>query len=228
MVDKYEDHEKFDITKVENELSQDVKELVGILESDPEFEAELDLILSAMQESSANLSYVQSHIMLLIETAFKRLKLKDAEADKAQNNFKQKKLQITQHLKELSTYLMTQRSNLIAKTMFGIDNPADKNLFINSEIKSHLKIMLRRFAIYEIYKIMTPKRIAGKTKKQNFVTNAVLRGMKVAMKYEGGSVKDIKSYGKGILKEISSYKKALDGKGVKDIGRSLGKDSGKM
>jgi hypothetical protein len=220
--------EEFDIKKIENELSEEVKELVGILEADQAFEAELDIILSAMQESSVNLSYVQAHIMLLIEATFKKLKLKDEEAQEAQNDFNQKKLLITQNLKELSTYLMMQRSNLAAKTMFGIDNPADKNLFINTEIKAHLKIILRRFAIYEIYKIMTPKRIAGKTKRQNFVANCVLRGMKVAMKHEGGSIREIKSYGKDVLKEIKNYKQTIGSKSIRDIGKNIGKDSGKL
>ncbi len=220
--------EDFDAKNVENELSAEVMALANILEEDGEFEEQLDKILSTMQESSLNLSAIQSEIMLLIESAFDRIPISKEDLEKAKTAYRQKKDTIAKHLKELSTYLMMHRSTLISKTMFGIDNPKDKNLFINSEIKAHLKIILRRFAIYEIYKVITPRRIAGQTKRQNFVSNAALRGMKFATKHEGGSARDIKSYGKGILKEIKTFKKALGGKGIKDIGRSLEKDSGKM
>jgi hypothetical protein len=220
--------DEFDARNVENELSAEVLELAAILEGDAEFEAKLDQILSTMQESSLNLSLVQSEIILLIESVFERLIVSKEDLEKAKTSYNQKKEIIAKNLKELSTYLMMHRSSLISKTIFGIEGPEDKNLFITSEIQAHLKRILRRFAIYEIYKIMTPKRIAGKTKRQNFVANAVLRGMKVAMQHEGGSAQEIKSYGKNILKEIKGYKRALGSRGLNNIGRSLGKNSEKM
>lgn len=44
---------------------------------------------------------------------------------------------------------------------------------------------LKRAAQYEIYKITNPKRIAGETNEENFINNAVVLGVKKAMKYAG-------------------------------------------
>ncbi|MGV2431886.1 MAG UNVERIFIED_CONTAM: DUF5394 family protein [Rickettsiaceae bacterium] len=77
--------------------------------------------------------------------------------------------------------------------MNNISESKDKNAFLDSKSLKHIKDIIKRFAIYEIYKMMNPRRIAGETAKDNFISNVFLYGLKVAMRYEGGSRKRDKS-----------------------------------
>jgi len=219
--DEEEYSEAFDIKEIESELSTEVKALLEILEEDPEFEAEIDVILYILQESDMDLSYVQSHIILLIEKSLAKLDLKDKKAEEAREGFKKKKELIARRLEELSAYLMLQRSKLVTNMITGTNISADKKLFTDAKAKAHVKTILKRFAVYEIYKVTTPRRIAGETRRQNFVSNVVLRGLKVALKHEGGSLKEIKHY-KGIAKEIKNFSKAIPKSPIK-LARNLQK-----
>ena len=78
--------------------------------------------------------------------------------------------------------------------------------------------MMRRFVIYEIYKFLNPRRIAGETKKENFIKNFIIRGEKIARKFEGGSKKDIKKYSPEFLKQLRKKRKKFASKGGGGIG----------
>ena len=56
---------------------------------------------------------------------------------------------------------------------------------MNKKHKHSFREFLRRMATYELYKAMNPNQIAGETKEENFINNAILRGVKKALKYEG-------------------------------------------
>lgn len=62
---------------------------------------------------------------------------------------------------------------------------------------------LKEFIIYEIYKAMNPRRIAGETAKVNFAHNVILRGDKQAKKYTGGN----KNYSQTELDKINRSSK---------------------
>ncbi|RZI47304.1 hypothetical protein EDM53_02425 [Rickettsiales endosymbiont of Peranema trichophorum] len=53
------------------------------------------------------------------------------------------------------------------------------------ELSNEEKERRYRILVYQIYKIMNPRRLAGETKLDNFIHNVQARGIKEAMKYEG-------------------------------------------
>lgn len=71
----------------------------------------------------------------------------------------------------------------------------DKAHLLDIESKKNLKKIMKNFVIYEIYKIMNPKRIAGETVKDNYKHNLMEGGQRLAEKYEGGKESDLKNYG---------------------------------
>lgn len=56
---------------------------------------------------------------------------------------------------------------------------------MNKKHKYAFREFLKRAASYEIYKIINPKRVAGETEEENFISNAILLGVKKAMKHAG-------------------------------------------
>lgn len=67
-----------------------------------------------------------------------------------------------------------------------------------------------RLVVYEIYKMMNPRQIAGETKLDNFINNVKTKGIKTAMLYEGSE------YSKYFKKEDIKALEAL-GSEFKDI-----------
>ncbi|MCC2646550.1 MAG: hypothetical protein K0R02_615 [Rickettsiaceae bacterium] len=68
----------------------------------------------------------------------------------------------------------------------------------------HTKKLIERFVIYEIYKIMNPRRIAGETKIANFINNMITGGLKRAVKYEGGKKQDLAKYSPEMIKKLNN------------------------
>ena len=87
----------------------------------------------------------------------------------------------------------------------------------NINSKKNLKKLIKNFAIYEIYKIMNPKRIAGETKKMNYVNNLIYGGKKLAQKYEGGKASDLKKYGEKEIQKIDKSVKKFKQKSSRGI-----------
>lgn len=75
----------------------------------------------------------------------------------------------------LYSLLMIQE---VAKEKETIENEKDQKI---KQIESD---QIYRFVIYEIYKIITPYRIAGETDLENFMSNVALRGMDFAIKQQ--------------------------------------------
>jgi len=57
--------------------------------------------------------------------------------------------------------------------------------------RDELRKLLRRAAAYEIYKITNPRELAGETKEQNFINNAIFLGVKEALKFAGLELSDL-------------------------------------
>ena len=81
----------------------------------------------------------------------------------------------------------------------------------------HMQIM------YEAYKILNPRRIAGETSLDNFISNVLTRGVKVAREYEGAEYE--RYFTKKELSNLSSYKQSFVNKlklsGNKGHGRGI-------
>lgn len=74
---------------------------------------------------------------------------------------------------------------------------------------------LMRFVIYEIYKMTSPRQLAGETAMQNFVKNVELRGLEEALKYEGKEF--VKNFALSELKGLE-----LQGRSFVDTIKSVG------
>lgn len=79
-----------------------------------------------------------------------------------------------------------------------------------------------RLVIYEIYKIMNPRRLAGETPLDNFINNVKTKGFKTAMLYEGAEYSQF--FKKDDIKALESlgfeFKSALDKAGMNvSVGR---------
>ena len=64
-------------------------------------------------------------------------------------------------------------------------------------------------SLNEIYKFINPHRIAGETRKENFVHNMILGGMKRASRYEGGTKKELKSYSPSFIRNLEKQHKSF-------------------
>ena len=173
--------------------SKEVEEIFKELSQNEEFEYEIERILAILNEQTMDLTQLQSRIILLICKYLgktKNLKLKMDE-----------KL-INKNVAEVSNYLMHQHSKIVRDANKNLANPKDKLQGLTKQARIDLKLLLKSFAVYQIYMFMNPKRIAGETKLMNFAYNMIRGGMKLAKKYEGGKEKDIKSYSPRLIKKL--------------------------
>lgn len=56
------------------------------------------------------------------------------------------------------------------------------------ELSEKEKQVQMRFVIYEIYKLLNPRQIAGETELENFINNVKARGIEVALEYASDSI----------------------------------------
>ncbi|HJK86288.1 MAG TPA: DUF5394 family protein [Candidatus Megaira endosymbiont of Nemacystus decipiens] len=136
---------------------------------------------------SNDIDYLKKELLKEINNHAKKAQERIKETNKTTDNKK-----VTPPEEELSENIenfiddMIEMQGLSKVKQFNVSN-------INS--KKNLKKLIKNFAIYEIYKIMNPKRIAGETKKMNYINNLVYGGKKLAQRYEGGKASDLKKYG---------------------------------
>ncbi|MCP5369490.1 MAG: DUF5394 family protein [Rickettsiaceae bacterium] len=83
----------------------------------------------------------------------------------------------------------------------------------NIKARKDFKRIVAHFTIYEIYKVMNPKRIAGETKEKNYAHNLIRGGKKLASKYEGGREADLKKYGAQKVRNINKAAKRVRNSG---------------
>lgn len=72
-------------------------------------------------------------------------------------------------------------------------------------LKEEYKKHRYRMAMYEIYKVINPNRLAGETELDNFINNLRTRGLDVAQQYQRGNNFE-KLFTKQEIENIASYK----------------------
>lgn len=83
----------------------------------------------------------------------------------------------------------------------------DKFHNLQKKARENYKRMLKNFAIYNVYKVMNPRRIAGETKKDNYRHNMYIGGQKLASKHEGGRDHEVSGYNKKFIKNTKKIAK---------------------
>jgi hypothetical protein len=190
---------------IKNSLSEKYEsEMVEILEElkkDENVGKAIDRII----EEAADLGEMQSKLILLIK---KHLAKRELKTDKLTG----KKIKFNDEEVEQDISKFTR--NLI-KRYEGADRDIDANNSIydkyplDARAKASVKKIIKEFAIYEVYKVMNPRRIAGETKKDNYAHNMMMGGQKRASKYEGGKESDLKSYGEAEVRRIEQASKTF-------------------
>ena len=155
-----------------------------------------------------DLNKIQSRLLLIIKEHLKVSKKnvkkrRDTDIDK------------DKIAKDITEFCSVVMQNLDTEPKIGKLSAKDRTCMLNIEAKKNFNKILKNFVVYEIYKIMNPKRIAGETAKENYRNNLIEGGQKLAEKYEGGKEADLKSYGSVEVKEIQQQAAAFrrgDGK----------------
>lgn len=172
--------------------------IMSNLSSDNTKEKNLGAVVDRIIENAKNIDDTQTNIILAIKN---HLIKKDKTPDEQEKAAEIEK-QITE---DISGFInRVYKSKAMSKN---IDKTTNNNAVageLNAVSKSYLKGVMKRFVVYEIYKVMNPKRIAGETKKQNYQKNVKQIGVEKARKYEGGSKSDLKQYGVAEVKRMDA------------------------
>lgn len=202
------DHEGSDFRS----LQEDLQEFLNALEEDPEVAAEIEKLIE--ESLGADLSEVQTKIMLILDQYLKSMEKRQGRKI---HTLRAKKEELTNKISALSMYFI-MRSDQFTKRRFDLQQKSEKHFnSLTKEAQKAFKQTLKRFVIYELYKVLNPKRIAGETKAENFINNVITSGMKQARKFEGGKDNEIKQHSPELLKQLEKehkeFKKAQKSQG---------------
>lgn len=150
-------------------------------------------------DETKDLNEIQAKIILLIRDYLKAKKKSGVEVSKIDELEKK----ITDDISKFAIQFNKVIEEEIDPNL-GTVGKNGKESRLNIEAKKNLKRIMKNFAVYEVYKIMNPKRIAGETKKDNYRNNLMHGGEKLASKYEGGKESDLKQYGEAEVARIKS------------------------
>lgn len=209
ILDILEPHRK---SKFESELANIFEDMK---ESD-DLGAAIELMIAECNE----VTEIQSKLVLLIQEHLKNKKRMLSPEKLAKIEADEKK--IVRDIEELCRKLL-KKIDIELDPSLGQISSKDRSHILNLESKKNIKRLIKNFAVYEVYKIMNPKRIAGETAKENYVNNLIEYGENIASKYEGRKESDLKRYGSvevaRLKRQVAAFKKGGGG-----IGRGGGLD----
>lgn len=165
------------------------------------FDEEIEQILANFNEKTMDLTKLQTQLIILIKRYLEKSKAYLLSKDK---DLKIDEKRIMEDIVAASQYMMEQRIHIIKNAEQNLINSKDNYFNISNQSREDLKKIIKNFAVYEIYKVMNPKRIAGETRKQNFVNNMMIGGINRAQKYAGGNKSEIKQYSPEFIKKLEN------------------------
>lgn len=197
-------------SKFESELA----DIFEDMKKSDDLGAAIELMIAECNE----ITEIQSKLVLLIQEHLKNKKRMLSPEKLAKVETDEKK--IVRDIEELCRKLLKKIDTEVEPSLAEISRK-DRAHILNLEAKNNIKRLIKNFAIYEVYKIMNPKRIAGETAKENYVNNLIEYGENVASKYEGGRESDLKRYGPAEVARLKR-KAAVFKKGGGGIGHGGG------
>jgi len=190
---------------IKNSLSEKYEsEMVEILEElkkDENVGKAIDRII----EEAADLGEMQSKLILLIKKHLTKRELKTDKLTGKKIKFNDE--EVEQDISKFTRNLIKRHEG--ADRDIDANNSIDDKYPLDAKAKASVKKIIKEFAIYEVYKVMNPRRIAGETKKDNYAHNMMMGGQKRASKYEGGKESDLKSYGEAEVRRIEQASKTF-------------------
>lgn len=174
-------------------------EILDVLSEKDSFDEEIEQILANFNEQTMDLTKLQTQIILLIKKYLNSSKYKN-------KSIKIDESVIAENIAEVSHHLINQRSEIIknANKELGVADSKDNYQAITNQSRSDIKKIIKNFAVYEIYKVMNPKRIAGETRKENFAHNVITGGIDHAKHYAGGTKAEIENYSPQFVKKLET------------------------
>ena len=167
------------------------------LDSDVAFRVEVETLMSSI--TTTEVVKTQSQLLLLLYQFFKS---KVGNHGNLKTLLKKRKKYIEEDIKKMSLFIMQTGSRDMREASRGIKLAKDKYEYLSKQSRDNLRSIIKRFAVYELYKFITPRRIAGETRRQNFLHNILLGGLKYASRYEGGTKAEISSYDPKMLQKL--------------------------
>jgi len=184
-------------------------ELAGVFE-DMEQDQDLGKAVEQIFEQTDNLHEIQSKLILIVKGRLESSEKNDVALEVDED-------MVAKDITELCRKLMKD-INPEMEDELGRMSYKDRSYMLDVEAKKNFKKIMKNFAVYEVYKVMNPEKIAGETSKDNYRNNLARGGEKLAGKYEGGKESDLKEYGKAEVKNIKSQAFQIK-KGGFDLGR---------
>jgi hypothetical protein len=180
--------DKQTLNKNDQTIEHDIEKILSVIQSDPQEFNDLDAILSILLEQGIVFDLTQ--LSALIGKFLERSKQRFGAGGKIT---KEQISSVLHTLQTESNFLLTQHA-------LAVGSP--QNLKQSQQRKNNLKEVLKRALIYEAYKIVSPRQIAGETAESNLRSNIVMRGIEKALKIEKKSLIQIeKQYGRKFVKE---------------------------
>ena len=197
-----------DITHFEN-LENEINSLLGEMISDPEASSDIDAIIAILFEQGIlmNTKNLSNLIVNILKKTHKKSRSQNKKLTKSELS------QMLQNLQSVSNFLLIQYTTLSAET-YKKHQKKEKKEQKQQVVRDNLKLILKRAIIYEAYKIVNPRRIAGETLEANFKSNIIMKGVKNALKVERKTYKQAEqTYGKGFIKQALKDKQAKKSSG---------------
>lgn len=192
--------EDIDFSRLESEegIDPELKTFLAALSQDGELDKALDEMMENLDLSgNIDLEEIKKKLITLLRDHLGRIKSIDEASIK--NILNKRDNAINKHLRELSQYLMLRQAQRMENKKSIFSKLGDA---ISRQARKDFKNVFKRFAIYEVYMVMNPKRIAGEDKVINFVHNMIMGGLEKARDYEGGSDSDIASYSPELIDKL--------------------------
>ncbi len=187
-----------------DELEPEEAELLSAIEDDPEVQTAIEELLNNIDD--LDIVQVQSKLLLLLHQIF-QARIKDKEKFKA--FIKKREKTINDYLKNISLYLLQTRSEIVRDASRNILTQEDKYEYLTKESRNNLRKSIKRFTVYELYKFVNPRRIAGETRRDNFINNMIIGGLKRASRYEGGTKREIQTYSPKFIRNLEKQHRSF-------------------
>ncbi len=162
-------------------LSDDDQAILDVLQSDETIAAEIDKLIDDLDSGVIELGELESKFILLLQSVL--FKLSHGKSKEFSSRLMKSEKEIIEQIAMLSRYVMMQKS-FLAKELSKEVKSQDGYSHLTKQSIKFLKDIIKRFAIYEVYKVLNPRRIAGETRSQNFINDAIVYGVKAALKFD--------------------------------------------
>lgn len=208
-----DDYEERELSDQQHELTEEMMEMIAQIEQDPEFEKEFLEFLAEISKDNFDLSALQTKILLLIKPIIEKAYI-GKDKKKKMEELKKERENLRNKVRDISFYFTMKKASKYMNIPENLNLPEDRRAFLNDKSTQALKAEMKRHAIYEIYKMTNPRKIAGETRKDNFVGNYITKGEKQARKYEGGTEKEVQIYKEqGLTKKLGRSRKKFISRG---------------